>query len=215
MRFFPGGRRSAAGALVAAAIATASLPAAGATEAAVDYLTLASGAVPVRVAGAGAAKGATLSHALEAVDGNPVNFSVVNRATDATDVEFVYELPAPTTFTRFAVPDVLETPSPSQTFFRDVEVYGTAASADSGFVLLASATLATHAGKGTVSELTVHASPSVRWVKVRLVGGIRMDSPTMFLEFSEIIGNGRQEPVPMSEAFAGKWRARGIKLDLK
>jgi len=202
-------------ALIGVAVALMTMPAAGETEPAIDYLTLANGAVPVHVGGAGAAKGATLSQALQVVDGNSVSFSVVSRATEDTDVELVYELPALTTFTRFAVPDVLETPSPSQTFFRHVEVHGTTAGADSGYVLLASATLETHASKGTVAELTVHASPPVRWVKVRLAGGIQMTNPSMFLEFSEIIGNGRQEVVPMSEAFAGKWRGRGLKLDLQ
>lgn len=201
--------------LLGVAVALTTMPAARATEPAIDYLTLANGAVPVHVGGAGTAQGATVSHALLVVDGSSGKFSVVNRATDETDVEFVYELPALTTFTRFAVPDVLETPSPSQTFFRHVEVFGTTSGADSGFVLLASGTLETHAGKGMVSELAIHASPPVRWVKVRLVGGIEMTNPAMFLEFSEIIGNGSQEVVPMSDGFTGKWRARGIKVDLQ
>lgn len=201
--------------VIGVAVVLMTMPAAGETEPAVDYLTLANGAVPVHVGGAGATKGATLSHALQVVDGNSVGFSVANRATDETDVEFVYELPALTTFTRFAVPNVLETPSPSQTFFRNVEVHGTTTAADSGFVLLASGTLETHARKDMVSELTLHASQPVRWVKVRLVGGIQMTNPAMFLEFSEVIGNGSQAAVPMSEGFTGKWRARGIKLDLQ
>lgn len=200
---------------VAVALLLQAMPAAGSAEPAIDYLTLASGAVPVHVSGAGATKGATVSQALQVVDGNPVGFSVVSRATDETDVEFVYELPALTSFSRFAVPNVLETPSPSQTFFRHVEVHGTTVGADSGFVLLASATLETHASKGMVSELAIHATPPVRWVKVRLFGGIQMTNPAMFLEFSEIIGNGSQAAVPMSEAFAGKWRARGAKIDLQ
>jgi len=216
-RTAPGtGAMPASIALVGIAVALLAMPVAGQTETtAVDYLTLANGAVPVRVGGAGAAKGATLSQALQIVDGSPFGFPVVNRATDETDVEFVFELPALTTFTRFAVPNVLETPSPSQTFFRSVEVHGTAAGADSGYVLLASATLATHAKKDLFSELAIHASAPVRWVKVRLVGGIVMTNPSMFLEFSEIIGNGSQAAVPMSDAFAGKWRARGIMLDLQ
>ena len=184
------------------------------TPARVDYLTLGQGAVPLRVGGAGAKQGAALDQALQVADGNPTGFPVVHRATDATDVEFVYALPAPTAFDRFAVPNVLETPSPSQTFFRRVEVYGSATGADADFVLLASATLSTHARPGQVSELDVVASPPVRWVKVRLIGGIEMSRPAMFLEFSEIIGNGTQESSPPAEDFTGTWRGRGVSLEL-
>ncbi|MEX2319570.1 MAG: hypothetical protein WD626_06925 [Bauldia sp.] len=93
-----------------------------------DYLTFAQGAVPLSVGGEGASMGATFEHAVESIDGNPGGFVVVTKGkgTDATATEFVYELPALTTFDRFAVPEVHETPSPSQTFTRVVEIYGSA-----------------------------------------------------------------------------------------
>ncbi len=198
--------------------ALAAAPDAAAPEGApqrVDYLTFAEGAVPVRVGGAGAKQGATFEHAVEIADGNPTGFSIVNRATAETDTEFVYALPAPTTFDRFAVPNVLETPSPAQTFMRVVEVYGSASGPDEGFTLLASGTLTTHRAPGEVSELAIAATVPVRWVKVRLVGGIEMHDVPMFLEFSEIIGNGHQKAPPLANVFTGAWRGRGVELETR
>jgi outer membrane protein OmpA-like peptidoglycan-associated protein len=179
-----------------------------------DLLTLANGAVPVRVGGAGASKGVDLSHALQAVDGHPGGFSLVGRADDETDTEFVYELPAPTTFDYFGVPEVLETPSPSQTFTRVVEVYGSDAGPDGPWVLLASATLATHEARGQITELPTVAEPSVRWVRLRLVGGIEMLRDPMFLEFGEIVGYGDQAAPELDLRFAGGWWDRGVRLTL-
>lgn len=181
----------------------------------IDYLTFAQGAVPIRVAGAGAALGAGFEQAVRIIDGDPTDFTVASGATEATDTELVYQLPAPTIFDRFAVPNILETPSPSATFTKLIEVYGSAASSDDGYVLLASATLETHKKRGQLTELKIAASPAVRWVKLRLVGGIAMQRPAMSLEFSEIIGNGRQESPPQAGNFTGAWRGTGVKLELK
>ena len=173
-----------------------------------DYLTFAQGAVPLSVGGEGATMGATFEHAVRVIDGDGANFIVVTkgRGTDETATEFVYELPALTTFDRFAVPEVHETPSPSQTFTRVVEVYGSAAGPDDGYALLASAVLTPHAAKGEVTELAMAATAPVRWVKVRLVGGIDLPNGHGFLEFSEIVGNGTQEPAALSDRFAGVWK---------
>ncbi len=180
----------------------------------VDYLTLAQGALPLRVGGAGAQKGADLTHATQIVDGRPGGFPFVNRADATTDTEFVYALPSPTTFDRLAVPEVLETPSPSQTFIKDVEVYGSADSPDGPWTLLASGTLTTHERPGQVTDLSLKATLPVRWVRLRLVGGIEMLRDAMFLEFGEIIGNGTQEQPALSDAFTGAWRDRGVRLRL-
>ncbi|MBI4517662.1 MAG: OmpA family protein [Deltaproteobacteria bacterium] len=181
----------------------------------IDYLTFAQGAVPIRVGGAGAKQGANFEHAVRVIDGDATSFSIVSKATAGTDTEFVYMLPAPTTFDRFAVPGILETPSPSTTFTRLVEVHGSATGPDEGFTLLSSATLHTHRKRGQVTELTVAWKRPVRWVKVRLVGGIEMLRPEMSLEFSEIIGNGTQESPPLAEYFTGAWRGAGVKLEMK
>ncbi len=190
-------------------------PAAAAEVAALDYLTFAQGAVPISIGGAGAGLGANFEHAVRLIDGNPVSFTFANQTGPNTDTEFVYELPAPTTFTRFAVPNVQETPSPSQTFTREVEVYGSTTGPDGGWTLLASATLQTHDEPGQVTELPLVATTPVRWVKVRLVGGIALLSERMFFEFSEIVGNGTQEVPALVDHFQGIWKGRGVLMELK
>jgi outer membrane protein OmpA-like peptidoglycan-associated protein len=181
----------------------------------IDYLTLGQGAVPIAVGGAGAAIGASFEMAISAIDGNPGDFSLFRKPGDAsTDTEFVYQLPAPTVFDRFAVPTVLETPGPSQTFTKDVEVHGSAAGPAEGYVLLGSATLATHKGRGEVTELAIRSRTPVRWVKLRLAGGIQNLRPQMYFEFSEIIGNGTQQTPAMADHFRGVWKGRGVSIAL-
>ena len=46
-------------------------------------------------------------------------------------------------------------------------------------------------------------------------GGINVQRDKTFFEFSEIVGYGSQEPVPLSEAFRGKWKGRGVLLELE
>jgi len=181
----------------------------------VDYLTFAQGAVPLSIGGDGAKMGANFEHAVKIIDGSPYGFVIVNKGTADTATEFVYELPAATTFDRFAVPEILETPSPSTTFARVVEVYGSTAGADSGFELLASATLSTHKKKGEVSELALVKKTPVRWVKLKIVGGIELPNGVGFLEFSEIIGNGSQEPAAFSDRFRGVWKQGANLMELK
>lgn len=180
-----------------------------------DLLTLANGAVPLGVTGAGAAHGAEIVDALKVVDGQRVGFTFVNRATDETDTEFLFELPAPTTFDRLAVPEILETPSPSATFSRRIEVHGSAAGPDGPFTLLAEGELETHERRGLSTELEIVAMEPVRWVRLRLVGGIRIERDQMFFEFSELVGNGTQEvPELDTDRFSGTWWDRGVRLTL-
>lgn len=180
----------------------------------VDYLTFAQGAVPVSVGGAGSKLGANFEAAVRITDGDQTAFTIASKAAADTDTEFVYQLPALTTFDRFAVPNVVETPSPAVTFVRVVEVHGSATSATDGFQLLASATLQTHRARGLVTELPVAVSRPVRWVKVRVLGGINMLQPVSSLEFSEIVGNGAQEPAPMAAHFNGVWRTQANRVRL-
>jgi len=102
-----------------------------------NLLSFAQGAVPVAIGGAGAKMGANYEHAVRMIDGDVTSFTFVSRALAGTDTEFVFELPAATTFTRFAVPQILETPSPSQTFARLVEVHGSSMGPAAGYTLLA------------------------------------------------------------------------------
>ena len=196
-----------------------SLPTAASSDkpdARIDYLTLAHGAIPVRVGGADALLGASFDKALRAVDGDPAGFVLTLKPGAAdTETEFVYELPALTTFDRFAVPNVLETPSPSATFSREVEIQGSAMGPTQDFVVLASATLVMHRARGQVTEITPQVQTPVRWVKVRLRGGIQVMRPAMFFEFSEIIGNGTQADPVRSDRFTGLWKGRGVAIRLK
>jgi hypothetical protein len=84
----------------------------------IDYLTFAQGAVPIRIDCAGAKLGADYERAIRIIDGNPQLFTLTARpfGQDAGDTEFVYELPAPTTFDRFELGEVRHPPvaSPSR-----------------------------------------------------------------------------------------------------
>jgi outer membrane protein OmpA-like peptidoglycan-associated protein len=86
---------------------------------------------------------------------------------------------------------------------------------DGGFVPLAAATLSTHAKRGEETELSMRAMTPVRWVRVRLAGGINMPRPQAFLEFSEIIGNGTQETPALATHFTGVWQGRGVLIGLR
>ncbi len=89
-----------------------------------DLFTFASGALPLAFGVTGQATPIGFEQALDLIDGNTVKASVLTQAAPDAGAWFLYELPAPTTFTRLAVPEVHETPSAFQTFFRDVVVAG-------------------------------------------------------------------------------------------
>lgn len=172
-----------------------------------DLLTFANGAIPVVVRGPGAALRVDFEKAIAAVDGDPGGFILNGRfAAPDTFVELVYALPAATVFERLAVPAVHETPSPNQTFTRHISVHGSPTGPDADLTLLGEATLAIHAKRGEVTELPVVARPPVRFVVVRLTGGI--EAGAKFFEFSEIIGEGTQDAAPLATGFGGVWRPR-------
>lgn len=180
-----------------------------------DLLTFAAGAVPLSVTVEGPGRGVDMTHALRMVDGALGGGTFVNRAGPETAVTFLYELPAATRFERFAVPEIHETPSPSQTFVRRVEVEGAAAGPEGPFEPLAAGELAVHDGPGQETELTVEPHAPVRWVRLRLSGGLDMAREQMFLEFGEIVGQGTQEaPTPDPDRFTGTWWDRGVRLTL-
>jgi hypothetical protein len=70
-----------------------------------NYLSFALGAIPVAIGGDAAARTA-FSHAVAAIDGSLNVYSYTTLVAPATVVELVFELPAPTTFDRFAIPNV-------------------------------------------------------------------------------------------------------------
>lgn len=181
-----------------------------------DLMTFAQGVLPVSIDTGGADFRVVMTQAIAMIDGNPTGFVATPRFGTPTDtIQILYQLPAATQFSRFAVPNVLETPSPSQTFFRDVVVLGSAESADGPFMELARGTLETHAERGLVTELTMAADqPDVRWVKLQLSGGIDVQVDNTYFEFSEIIGNGTQASSDLSMDFSGVWEGRGVDIEL-
>lgn len=187
-----------------------------AEEGQTDLLTFAQGALPISISTGDTDLRVQADKAISMIDGNPQGFVALGKPAAADDfVEIVFELPADTQFTRFAVPNVLETPSAYQTFFKNVEIWGSASSPDDGYTLLADGALSTHAEKGLLTELSLtDEQPDVRWVRLRLSGGVSVEAEKSFLEFSEIIGNGIQAAPEISNQFNGIWRGRGVKLEL-
>jgi hypothetical protein len=170
-----------------------------------DYLAFAHGTSLMRATGTAVPAGGAEDQALRAIDGNPTAFTLATAASADSTIEFVYELPALTTFDRFAVPNVIESASPASTFVQSVEVLGSSVSPDAGVTLLASSTLAAHPRRGEWTELTIADTRPVRWLKVRLRGGLDMRRGESALEFTELVGNGTQEMPPLLFRFRGDW----------
>lgn len=193
---------------------------AGATPAdeaapAIDYLSFAQGALPLAIEGPTGELSIGMEHALLAIDGDPRKFaSMLKPGAADTRIAFVYRMPAMTTFSQFAVPDVLETPGASQTFFRDIEIAGSA-QLDGPYQTLAQATLTAHVARGMTTGLPATTRTPVRYLRVQLSGGIDVRVEKSYFEFSEIIGHGSQEPVPLLEAFDNTWQGRGVLLTLR
>ncbi len=190
--------------------------AAAAQESAPDLMSFAHGTLPISIDTGDADLRVDPDRAIAMIDGNPTGFVVTRKPARESDVvEITFELQTLTRFDRFAVPNVLETPSPSQTFFKSIEVRGSAESSDSGFVTLASGALSTHDQVGEQTALDMAPQqPEVRWVQLRLSGGVNVERETSFFEFSELIGNGSQAAPELSDGFDGIWRGRGVKLEL-
>jgi outer membrane protein OmpA-like peptidoglycan-associated protein len=170
-----------------------------------DLLTFARGAVFVSQTGLA---GGSAGSALLSIDGDPYRLGLTTDA--AGPVEFVYKMPAATTFDRFAIPDVLEWPG-NVTFIKNVVVSGSPDGPDSGYQVLASFELESHEESGQVTDVVPDVMTPVRWVKVMFEGGILIeegDEGKTALRFSELIGNGVQETQPPSTAFDGVWDFR-------
>ena len=199
---------------IAAALSCAS-PAWSQEETATDLMTFAQGVLPVSVTSPDLRS--DFEHAIKVIDGNPGGFIATPRPGSVEDVvEMVFVLPAPTQFTRLAVPNIRETPSPSQTFFRQIEVLGSTTGPDADFVTIATGTLAVTDTPDVAAELDlVDGAPSVRWVKVRFWDGTEVLADQSFFEFSELIGEGTQEIAPLSDRFTGIWDGRGVELELE
>ncbi len=174
-----------------------------------DLLTFARGTV--FVSQTGLATGSA-GKALLAVNGDPYRMGL---ATDRQlPVEFVFRLPAATTFDRFAIPNVIEQPG-NVTFVKSVVVSGSLEGPEAGYRRLAAFELETHGPDEKVTEVIPEARTPVRWIKIRFDGGINIeegDEGKTAIWFSELIGNGAQEPRELSTAFDGLWDFRGSEL---
>ncbi len=178
-----------------------------------DLLTFAEGVLFVEQSGLPSGSAGT---ALSVIDGDARTETVT---TDAQPpVTLVYKMPATTTFDRFAIPDVLESPG-NATFVRSVVISGSLEGPDAGFEVLASVELETHDEAGQLTEIEPVVATPVRWVRIELAGGINIeegDEGRTNLEFTEIIGNGSQESRALSTAFTGVWDFRITeRLDLR
>jgi hypothetical protein len=153
---------------------------------------------------------------MRVADGDPATFALLSRVPADAEISLTYALPAPTTFERFAIPNIRENPAAGQTFVRDIEIAGSAEGADEGFAVLASTGLAAHRTRGEVTELAVADARSVRWVRIRLSGALDARGAQTIIEFSEIAGYGRQAAVDADAHFNGTWRlARGVVTRLR
>lgn len=183
---------------------------------AVDYLAFANGALPLVFGDSEGVMRVTSEQALALIDGNPgVVVMTPKPGGPEASIEFIYELPAATVFSGFAVPSILETPSPYQTFFGHVQVLGAMDGPDGPFSLVAEQTLQRHEAKGQVTTFPATSNTPVRWVKVVLSGGLDLQRDKTFFEFSELYGYGTQEAVADSTRFSGKWKGRGVLMELR
>lgn len=182
----------------------------------VDYLSFAQGAIPVLIEEEAQTLKIGMDQALQAIDGNAGGFGLTPKpGTEDTKISLIYELPARTIFSEFFVPNVFETPSPSQTFVRTVEIAGSDQGPTGPFELLGRTALKPHSEKGQKSVFAATAKKPVRWVRLTLGGGLDVQREKTFFEFTEIVGRGSQERVPLLKAFSGQWKGRGVVLELK
>ncbi len=167
----------------------------------VDWLTFARGLTFVSLTGL---QSGSAADALAAVDGDPATYGVTD---DESTVEFVYELPAMTTLDRLAVPNILDRPG-NDTALRFLTVEGSSEGPDAGWQVLADAELELHDDEGQLTELAVQTVTPIRWLRLTMRGGILVepgDEGRTIVRFSELIGNGTQEPITEPADFAGRW----------
>jgi outer membrane protein OmpA-like peptidoglycan-associated protein len=169
-----------------------------------DLLTLANGALVVSATIGGTP---SAGEAIRVVDGSSAKVRITTDAKPSA--EFVYELPAPTTFDRFVVPAV-EEQSGNATFVKDLEISGSSQSATEGFETLAITELVPPSRGESDAEVVPTRTAPVRWVKVKLDDGalIEHEPGKTNIEFTELIGNGTQDAAPLSNAFTGTWDYR-------
>lgn len=172
-----------------------------------DWLTVANGLVLSSFEGDEDAVSA--STALRAVDGAPNQIGFANDLSSPS--VYTFELPAETTFDRFAVPDTRDSPG-NTTFFGSIEIVGSNTSANEDFEVLVSADFEELAADEELAEFTPASRIPVRWLRLTLSGALQVEEEhepgRTVVRFTELIGNGTQQVVPMSEAFTGVWQLK-------
>ena len=134
-----------------------------------------------------------------------------SRWDDTVPAIYVFELPAVTTFDRFAVPGVVDSPG-NTTFFGAIEVAGSSTSADAGFEVLVSEDFIALESAEDVAEFVLAQEVPVRWIRLTLSGALVVREQdgvgNTVVRFTELIGNGTQEDQVLSEGFTGIWDFR-------
>jgi OOP family OmpA-OmpF porin len=179
-----------------------------------DLVTFAQGALPGSLTIDGAPQDLMTSNAVLAIDGSPKPFVLARTGTSGTVIVLRVLLPAPTTFDAFSVPEVREVPSRGTTFAREVQVFGSAKEPGVEPILLAQATLAKHAKRGMTSQLAMESKIAVRWLDIRLTGGLDIPDGKAAIQFSELVGSGTQESPPLVTSFTGVWKGPGVLVEL-
>lgn len=161
-----------------------------------DHLAFANGAIVVSTSGL---TGNADASALSIIDGSDEQQRLVEAA--APEVTIVVALPSSTVFDRFAVPGATEPPS-DDTMFRTIVIEGSADGPAGPWELLAETELQ---GDLEVVEMTPVTDAAVSWIRLSLMDGVE-ESDTFV--FSELVGNGDQQPVVSDERFSGTWDIR-------
>lgn len=167
-----------------------------------DLLTIANGLTLASFEG----ESTSASNAVRIIDGEPSQIGFGTAADEP--IVYVFELPALTTFDRFAVPDTRNSPG-NTTFFGAVEIAGSATSATDGFEILVSEAFVELEADQAEAEYLPAAALPVRWIRITLSGALQVEAEhgpdRTTVRFSELIGNGTQESVPLADGFDGVW----------
>lgn len=143
-----------------------------------------------------------------AFDGKPATTTIGVPRHAPLPHEFVVELPAPTTFTSFAVPEIGEFGPAKGRHVKTVEIAGSTESAEAGFTPLAGFEIQIE--KKAAQEFPVPEPRPARWLKIRFVDRHTPQAndadPVLF---SELMGYGTQEERKAPEkGFNGVWTLR-------
>lgn len=162
-----------------------------------DLLTFANGAFVVDHTGI---TGQGDARALAIIDGNDETRPLVEGSDP--NVTVTVQLPAPTSFDRFAVQGTVE-PSSDETLFRTITIEGSADGPEGPWSLLAQTDL--HAPLVTAEMVALQVDP-VMWIRLTLGGGVEPAEDAYV--FTELVGNGTQDPIVFAEPFSGTWEVR-------